>query len=181
MTRALLVTLSLCGATACMHAGHAAPEPGTAPAASATAAAGTAPGGMAGMCPMSVPGTRLSAEDTPSGESLTFTTSDPERVSALRERVHAMAAMHARHHAGRDADHGAMHGMHGGMAGMQMPPPSQAAVEDVPQGARLVVTPNDPADLQTLQSTVRQHATYMQEHGCPAAAAPSTAGAQRGS
>ncbi|ACG74489.1 hypothetical protein AnaeK_3269 [Anaeromyxobacter sp. K] len=167
MTRSLLFVLSLVGATACMHAGHAAPEPGTAGAAAATPGAATAPGGMAGMCPMSVPGTRLSAEDTSSGEAVTFTTSDPDQVSALRERVHAMAAMHARHHAGGDADRGAMHGMHGGMAGMQMPPPSQASVEDVPQGARLVVTPNDPADLQALQSTVRQHATYMQEHGCP--------------
>jgi hypothetical protein len=29
-----------------------------------------------------------------------------------------------------------------------------------------VVTPNDPADLTRLQSTVRSHAEQMQQHGC---------------
>lgn len=129
------------------------------------------------MCPMSVPGTKISAADTATGEALTFTTS-PDQAPVLREKVHAMADMHNRHHASGDAGHGGMGGMMGGggragggmaaggMGGMQMPPPSRAAVEDLPDGARILVTPKDPADLQRLQSSVRMHAEHMQQHGC---------------
>lgn len=174
MTRALLVSAVLAfTGTACMHAGHATPAAAGQPAV-ATGPTSGAPmgGGMAGMCPMSVPGTRVLATETASGEALTFTTS-PDQAAALREKVHAMADMHNRHHASGDAGHGGMGGMmgHGGMGaggmeGMQMPPPSRAAVEDLPDGARILVTPNDPADLQLLQATVRQHAEHMQQHGC---------------
>jgi hypothetical protein len=116
---------------------------------------------------MSVPGTKLAAADTSTGEAITFTTT-PDQAAALRERVHAMADVHNRHHASGDADHGGMGGMHGGwmMGDMQMPPPSRAAVEDLPDGARIIVTPNDPADLDRLQKTVRMHAEHMQQHGC---------------
>lgn len=175
MTRALLVPVILAFAgTACMHAGHAVPVTAAQPSTAAPA------GGMAGVCPMSVPGTKLSAADTPTGETLTFTTA-PDQAAALRERVHAMADMHNRHHASGGAEHGGMGGMHGGgmmgghashggrdgrMGDMQMPPPSRAVVEDLPDGARMIVTPNDPADLERLQETVRMHAEHMQQHGC---------------
>ncbi len=174
MTRALLVPVVLAfTGTACMHAGRAAPAAASEPAAAARPSS-DAPmgGGMAGMCPMSVPGTRVSATETATGEALVFTTS-PDQAAALREKVHATADMHNRHHASGDAGHGGMGGMmgHGGMGaggmeGMQMPPPSRAAVEDLPDGARILVTPNDAANLQRLQSTVRKHAEHMQQHGC---------------
>lgn len=159
-----------------MHAGRTASAPATGRPGGANSAGGTAAGGMGGMCPMSVPGTEVAAEDTASGEAVTFTTRSADQVPALRERVHAMADMHNAHHAGGDAGHGGMHGMHGGMGGgtsgggmegMEMPPPSQATVEDLPDGARILVSPKDPADLERLQSTVRRHATHMREHGCP--------------
>jgi hypothetical protein len=151
--------------------GHAA----SSPAASAAQAPMNAPGGMEGMpmsaCPMAIPGTQLMVADTPDGESVTFTTS-PDRAAELRRRVHAMADMHNSHHHG-----GGMEGMHhGGTMGggsmastgggdTMMPPPSRAAVEDVDGGARLVVTPNDPADLDRLRSTVRMHAEHMRQTG----------------
>jgi hypothetical protein len=162
MTRALLVPVILAFAgTACMHAGHAASAAATQPSTVAPA------GGMAGVCPMSVPGTKLSAADTSTGEAITFTTT-PDQATALREKVHAMADMHNRHHASGGADQGGMKGMHGGgmMGDMEMPPPSRAVVEDLPDGARIIVTPNDPADLERLQKTVRMHAEHMQQHGC---------------
>lgn len=175
MTRALLLSLVFVGGTACMHAGHAESAPATKQAGNAMSAGEMVAGEMGGMCPMGVPGTQVAAEDTATGESLTFTTKSPAQVAVLRERVHAMAEMHNAHHAGGDAEHGGMHGMHGGMGGgmsggmegMGMPPRSEARVENLPDGARILVTPKDPADLQRLQSTVRQHATQMQEHGCP--------------
>ncbi len=168
-------------ATGCMagmmagHAAHAAP-------AGAAQASNAAPEGMGAMpaeaCPMAVPGTRVAAADTPGGESVTFTTT-PDRAADLRARVHAMVDMHNRHGEGGGKE-GMRDGMHGGMmmgggsmgpsgAGADqmsmMPPPSRAAVEDVEGGARIVVTPNDPADLDRLRSAVLMHAQHMQESG----------------
>ena len=81
--------------------------------------------------------------------------------------------MHNQHHAAPGRMHDAHgrgmmdgHGTDGGMGGTMMPPPSRATVEDVENGARIVVTPNDSADLQKLQSTVRMHAEHMQQNGC---------------
>ena len=170
MSRALLILAVVLAATGCMHAGHA--ESAAAPAAAPHASNEAPPGdGMMSMCPMSIPGTQVAAGDTSTGEALTFTTTNPEQVPALREKVHAMADMHNRHHASGEEHPGTEGMMHGGMMGdggmmMQMPPPSHAAVEDLPGGARIVVTPNDSADLQRLQSTLRSHAAQMQQHGC---------------
>lgn len=178
MTRAIatLSTAIAVASTACMAGmgGHAAHAPTQA------AASAAAPPDMTQMCPVAVPGTRLAVADTADGEAVTFTTT-PDRVGELRSRVHAMAEMHNRHHmeGGAGEMHGQMHGggmmgggmgggsMHpsGGMDASMMPPPSRAAVEDVDGGARLVVAPNDPADLDRLRSTVRMHAQHMQETG----------------
>jgi hypothetical protein len=80
--------------------------------------------GMAMMqeCPMAVPGAQVAATDTETGEAITFTTSSPDAVQELRDRVHAMADMHNRHmeaHAGMqgDAQDGSMHGDTGGEMG----------------------------------------------------------------
>lgn len=190
MTRILTMTLAtlLAPLAACMPAmmaGHTAPAMGAAPATAPTSAPGTAP---TDACPMAVPGAQVTASDTPDGEALTFTTTSGD-VAELRRRVHGMAEMHGRHHAagaGMEHGHGGMgHGemMGGGMAmgGSAMEggqgagghgshamaiPPSRAAVEDVENGARVVVTPNDPADLEKLRSAARMHAQHMQQHGC---------------
>lgn len=182
MTRALASLSVVVAVTGCMAgmAGHAAQPPPPTPAPQATETA--APGGMAAMdmqaCPMSVPGTQVAAAETPDGESITFTTS-PNWAADLRARVHGMADVHNRHHQG-----GGMEGTNGGMQheGMMgggsmgpsgagadqmamMPPPSRATVEDVEGGALIVVTPNDPADLDRLRSAVRMHAEHMQQTG----------------
>ncbi len=142
---------------------------------------------------MDVPGTQISAVDTVSGESLTFTTT-PDRAAELQRRVHGMADMHNQHHAAGGMMGGSMHegmmgnagaggtmggsmhegmmghagagGTTGGTSGMMMPPPSHTAVVDLPNGARVDVTPEAPADLERLQSAVRQHAQHMQQSGC---------------
>lgn len=119
------------------------------------------PDQMMAMCPMTVPGTQVYAADTANGEALTFTTS-PDQVAELRIRVHAMGNMHNQRHGGM----GGGQAMGGMMGSMIMPPPSRAWVDDVENGARISMTPNDPADLQKLQSAVRMHATHMQQHGC---------------
>jgi len=126
---------------------HPAPPPAAAP-----------DPGMAAMCPMTVPGTQVFAADTANGSALTFTTA-PDRAAELRIRVHAMGNMHNQRHAGMGGDE-----KMGGK--MMMPPPSRAWVEDVDGGARISMTPNDPADLLKLQSSVRAHAEHLQRHGC---------------
>ena len=162
------VTIAVVAAAGCM-AGHVA----HAPAAAASSQAQQSPGEMGAMsmqnCPMVVPGTQVSAADTSNGESITFTTS-PDHAADLRARVHAMADMHNRHHQGEgmegmhgDMQHGQM--MAGGEHMAMMPPPSHAAVEDIEGGARIVVTPNDPADLERLRSAVGMHAEHMRESG----------------
>ena len=160
----------------CMHGAASqatapAAQPGTPGAQARTGmGAGMADGKMAAMCPMAIPGTQVSAADTSTGEALTFSTTSPDQVAELRTRVRAMADMHNQHHAS-----GGMHeGMHqpggmmsgGGMANMPMPPPSTATVEDTDAGARLVLTPQDPAQMAQLQSAVRAHAGMMQQGGC---------------
>ena len=98
MDRALMIPVVLAFAMGgCMHAGHAATASATA---SQPSTAAPMEGGMAGMCPMTVPGTKVSAVDTSTGEAVTFTTT-ADQAAALREKVHAMADMHNQHHAAR--------------------------------------------------------------------------------
>lgn len=128
--------------------------------------------GMTGVCPMTVPGTQVSASDTTTGEALTFTTSSPDRVDELRSSVRAMADMHNRHHASGQMGAQPYQGMGSGSAAdpsmrmAHMPPPSTASVEDTDGGARLVVTPKDSAQLPQLQSAMRAHADMMQQGHC---------------
>lgn len=122
---------------------------------------------MMAMCPMNVPGTQVTATDAANGETLTFTTTD--QVAELRSRVHAMAEMHNKHHAAGGMHESMMGGGTGSgnaMGGGMMMPPSRAAVVDLDKGASITLTPNDPADLQKLQSAARMHAQKMQENGC---------------
>ncbi len=202
--------------------------------------------GMMAQCPMAVPGTQVAATDTPDGEAITFTTTSPDAVQELRNRVHAMADMHNQHHAGGqmgmsgethggagsagagmqgdehgsagvgEKDAGTVHGDlqneghdtasggdtnetgegsagsgqgsevqgsgstgssdSGSMGGSaatgsetehthMMKHPSHAVVEDVDGGARVTVTPDDPADLQRLQTAVRSHVARMSQTG----------------
>jgi len=152
----------------CAHSQSAAPA-----AKPAAAEQAPVPGGdMMSMCPMNVPGTQVSAADSETGETLTFTTTTTDQVAELRSRVHAMAEMHNRHHAAGGMMEGGMAGGTGGMMGSgeatgpAMMPPSHATVVDLEGGASIMLTPNDPADLQKLQSEARVHAQRMQQGGC---------------
>ena len=175
-TAALALASFGCEHAAASHATAPVEQPGTPGAQAQTSmGAGMAGGRMAAMCPMAVSGTKVLAADTPTGETLTFSTTSPDQVADLRTRVHALADMHNRHEAA-GATH-AHEGMMGGggdtgsgpaggpMADMQ-PPPATATAEDTDAGARLVLTPKDPAQLAQLQSAVRAHADMMQQGRC---------------
>jgi hypothetical protein len=179
----LLSFLFACGSKQTPQAQASASAPPPPPAQTSTSAA---------MCPMMPPaGTQTVVTDTADGVAITFTTSGD--VAALRAHVQRMAAMHE--HMTTVHEDGGMHGgtmgsgqgggMHGGMRGsggsgdihggmmgsggmreMQMIP-AHATVEEIPGGARLVLTPNDPAQLTALRDHVRQHVAMMQRGQCP--------------
>lgn len=170
----------------------ATPAPAAAPDASRTtppADGDTATPGAPGMqrmmqtCPMMVEGVTMQATDTESGVAMVFTTSEGD-VEDLRRRVRAMAEMYNTQHArggfqwhrmggqgmgmGRGGGAGPGHGMHGGAGGGMGPMPAAvAAVNDVEGGARLVLTPRDPAHLEPLRARVRMHVERMRANECP--------------
>jgi hypothetical protein len=101
-------------------------------------------------CPMKVSGTDLSVTNVENGIVLTITTKSGE-VTELRRRTETMAKMHS---ASSNAD------MHGTMM------PFSIKYEEVPNGARLTLTPKDPAILEEFRSKVRQHAEQMKKGEC---------------
>ncbi len=141
-------------------------EPAPPQPASSEAHAHGDPGGMGGMCPMEVPGTKVSADDTQDGVAITFTTTGD--VAQLRDRVHHMAEMHEHMMQGGMMGSGGMGsgGMGSGHMMMKMVP-STARAEDIDGGARIVLTPKDPAQLADLRAHVHEHATQMAGGHCP--------------
>ena len=144
--------------------------------------------GMGEQCPMFVAGTTVQAKDTSDGMAMTFTTTGD--VAELRRRVHVMADRMNAHSSGSSGGMG-MHGMMGADAGMGMKgadagmgmgmmggggggpmmggtmPAMHAQVENVERGARLKMTPSDPAKIGEMRQHMKQHAQTMdQSHGC---------------
>jgi hypothetical protein len=112
-------------------------------------------GMMADKCPMKVPGTKVMSADVEGGVVLAFT-NGTGNVADLRQRVRGMAEMRDRKNAG------------GGM----MMPASTTSVEDVDGGARLVLRPKDPAQLEALRKHARMHAEKMSSGECPMMSPP---------
>lgn len=128
-------------------------------------------------CPMALSGVQVTRSETDSGVLLTFTT-DLANVSDLRQRVRAMAQMYQQHQG-----HGPMMWQHmGPRHGPGMLPPNgmgpgrgmgpgpmpalNATVEDIEGGARLFLTPVNPADLELLQEHLQMHQQRMQSGEC---------------
>jgi len=87
-------------------------------------------------CPMMVEGAEITAEDTVNGVALTITTKTGN-VTELRDRVQRMLGMH-------------------GIA---------AKSEAITGGARVVLTPKDPAQLSEFRKQVRDHVDHMTQNG----------------
>lgn len=117
-------------------------------------------------CPLGVPETRIAIEELPDRVVLAFTTSS-DRVPALRSRVADQAAQSGpeKHEGpGHDGMHGASHGH--GLRLWDMPA-SRAIVEEIPEGARLHVTPLDPAELGALRAALRGRVRALEDKDCP--------------
>lgn len=115
-------------------------------------------------CPLGVRDATVAVSDTPQGVELVFTSED--KVGELRQRVRDAAEMHgtgAKAGAGHEGRH-ASGGEHG-LQPMQLPP-ARADVDDVERGARMRLSPIDPADRSTLRIKVRERAAKMAASAC---------------
>jgi hypothetical protein len=142
-------------------------------------------------CPVAVPGTSVTVEDTDTGAALVFVTTGD--VADLRKRVAAMGSMHNDHHGkmgplptgaeagghdhsghaghggggeGGGGEHAGMdHGEHAGHAGGMISVHSKAEPSDVDGGAKLVFVAGG-ADVAKLQSELRMHAQHLASGTC---------------
>ena len=108
-----------------------------------------------GSCPMQIQGTELSIDDVPGGIALTMTTKTGD-VAQLRLRIESMAKMHAAS-AGAGIPGARMHGNN---------IPFSVKYEEVSNGARLMLTPQDPAKLDEFRVRIREHAEQMKKGNC---------------
>jgi len=135
----LLVLLAGCGGGGATHSHEPAkPEP---------PAAATDPS-----CPLEVPGTSISVEDTTAGAALVFVTTGD--AAAVRTRAQAFAAMHTKH----DGPSSAM--------GMMFPAEWAASEKDIDGGARVEFAAAKAEDAATLQSQLRMHAGHFTSGSC---------------
>lgn len=88
------------------------------------------------------------AQEVEGGVVLTFT-AEAGDVVELRRRVHLMAERHQAPADGNGVHHGAM-------------PAATASVEETPNGARLVLKPRDPAQLDVLRRHAEMHAVHAE-------------------
>jgi hypothetical protein len=101
-------------------------------------------------CPMKVPGADLSVANVENGVTLTITTKSGD-VAELRRRSESMAKMH---NASSTTE------THKSMMAFSI------KYEEVPNGARLTLTPKDLAQLEEFRAKVRQHAEQMLKGDC---------------
>jgi hypothetical protein len=140
-------------------------------------------------CPVSVPGTSVTVEDTAGGAALVFVTTGD--TAELRKRVASMATMHNDHHGkmgplpdGKDAGGHAGHdahaghaghgggehaghggGEHAGHAGGMIGVHSKATSVEIESGAKLAFVAGA-ADVGKLQSELRMHAQHLASGTC---------------
>jgi hypothetical protein len=103
-------------------------------------------------CPMKVAGVKVAVADTTDGIAVTITT-ESGNVDELRRRVELMATMHS-----PNGDQPAM--MRNRMIA------GSVKFEEVENGARLTLTPKDPAQLEAFRKQVREHAKRMEKGDC---------------
>lgn len=103
-------------------------------------------------CPLVVPGTSVSVEDTNEGAALVFvTTGDP---LAVRARAAALAQMHNQH----DGPEAAL--------GMMFEAGWKALATEVEGGARVEFAAASAEDVSSLQEELRMHASHLTAGSC---------------
>lgn len=192
MLRETIMLAALAAVAGCGGANvdtYPSPQVASSPPATAVAATSgaTSPTDPYAGCPMALPGTSATVQDTENGVAVVFTGPASE-TAALRSRVYWLTTQHSQMqnmYGGpgmammqgcpcMGGQCGMMHGpgmmMHPGMTSGGTPMPvvfSYAAAVDVPNGAQLVLTARNPADVASLRSDVRARVGQMQSGQCP--------------
>lgn len=105
-------------------------------------------------CPMKVTGADIATADTKDGVAITFTAKSAENVAEVQKRVEQMSKMHD---------------SMSGMPMMQGTTPMAAFTskyEKSKEGARLTLTPKNPADLKEFRTRVAAHVDQMKKGDC---------------
>lgn len=110
-------------------------------------------------CPLLVPGTSIAAEDTDGGVALVFVTTGD--AAAVRARAGKLAAAHNARPVEGDRLAETCHGCMADTVEI----PAQAAVSDVPGGARVTFTAAKPDTAPALQEALRMHAGHLAHGG----------------
>ncbi|MFO7564138.1 MAG: hypothetical protein R6X02_15945 [Enhygromyxa sp.] len=127
-------------------------------------------------CPIMVEGTNVEVEETGDGVTMRFTTTASDKVDDLRSRVEHMSRMYGEygkhggkgkmmwHHMGHKRAEGDRPRMGKGPSGMM--PAATAKVENIQNGAQLVLTPTDSGQLSALREHARDHQQRMNAGEC---------------
>lgn len=103
-------------------------------------------------CPLLVPGTSVTVEDTATGAALVFvTTGDP---LAVRARAASLAEMHTKHDGPRTA------------LGMMFSPGSTAMATEIDGGARVEFVAAQAGNPAPLQQELRMHVSHLTGGSC---------------
>jgi len=132
--------------------------------ATSEAAGGKRPCCDSDSCPMTQDGVQVVYEDTADGAAMVFTATD---AVALQTRVGKMAEKHGAQGEAGEHHHGEHHGDHHGDHHGEQEVPHSARADNTAQGARLIMTPTDPAQLDALRAHVKGHVEKMQRGECP--------------
>jgi hypothetical protein len=102
-------------------------------------------------CPVVVPGTSVTVEDTDKGAALVFVTTGD--VGSVRAHAKALAAAITNHDAASS------------FASM-LSTPATAEASDIDKGARVTLAAQKPDDVAALQSELRMHAQHLASGTC---------------
>jgi len=116
-------------------------------------------------CPMQVPGVRLAARNVPAGVELHFTTSGD--VAELRQRVRDLATSHT--HEGVALNGDCSCPLRGSDGAALMTEASTSA-EPIPEGARLLLVPNERNEVIRLRARVSERLERFSRARCGEAA-----------
>jgi hypothetical protein len=120
---------------------------------------------VAEQCPTMIPGVEASTAETSNGIAITLS-APPAEVERIRRMIGHMAEVQNRREAMAQGQEAAP--MHPGLLTI----PAWAATENTERGARLILTANDPSQVEELRRQIRAHVELWSSGNCAPATQP---------
>jgi hypothetical protein len=118
-------------------------------------------------CPMEIPGAHVAMTETKGGIALDFTTNGD--VMELRQRVHSLAASQSSTQIAPQSGAGDMQGSGGREMNQDVTHvQTQASVQDLPNGARLIIRPVDPNQFNSVRQNAMATVSQLNQGDCSA-------------